>query len=353
MVERREKIAVILLNLGGPDSLKAVKPFLTNLFSDRAIINVPLPIRWLLARFIAWRRTPAAKRIYDQIGGASPLLKHTEAQGQALAEALTDLGEVRCFISMRYWHPMSDATVEEVKRFAPERVVLLPLYPQFSRTTTGSSFDDWQDAAIRAGLNVPTAAICCYPTIPDYVAALGRGVRAAMNKPVAGKPLRILFSAHGLPKNIVESGDPYQWQIEQTAAAVVKKIDIPNLDWVVCYQSRVGPLEWLGPYTEDELRRAARDGVGVVVVPIAFVSEHSETLVELDIDYRQRAEYLGVPHYRRVPALGIEGGFISALACLVRQAVKREAVVSSGVCLRICPKSMRCPLVTFSGGADG
>lgn len=353
MVEERTRIAVILLNLGGPDSLKAVKPFLTNLFSDPAIINIPWPMRWLLARFIAWRRTPIAMKIYEQIGGASPLLENTEAQRGKLEQELADLGEVRCFISMRYWHPLSNVTVEEVREFMPERVILLPLYPQFSRTTTGSSFDDWQHAALRAGLNVPTSAVCCFAKSSEYVAALAGSVRSALYGPKPKGPLRILFSAHGLPKKIVASGDPYQWQIEQTAAAVVEEIGVSSLDWVVCYQSRVGPLEWLSPYTEDELDRAARDNVGVVMVPIAFVSEHSETLVELDIDYRARAERLGISDYRRVPALGVDEGFIVALANLVRQAVGRQADVSNSSCQRICPKFMRCPFTTDLGGLRG
>ena len=352
MAEQPQRIAVILFNLGGPDSLEAVKPFLFNLFSDPAIIQAPSLIRWALARYIAWRRAPVARRMYEQIGGSSPLLANTDDQARALEAALADVGEVRCFISMRYWHPQSKATAAEVKRFAPERLVLLPLYPQFSRTTSGSSFDDWHAAAGHVGLDVSTTTICCYPTNPDYVAALAQSLRTALSDRSSHSGVRILFSAHGLPKKIVADGDPYQWQIEQTAAAVVQELGISDLDWVVCYQSRVGQLEWLGPYTEHELERAARDEVGVVIVPIAFVSEHSETLVELDIDYRQRAERLGVPSYRRVPALGTDAGFVAALAAMVRLAVGREASAASGVERRLCPQSMQCMLYVSAGDAD-
>ncbi len=353
MAEQQQKTAVVLFNLGGPDSLEAIKPFLINLFSDPAIIDVPSFISWALARYIAWRRAPLARRMYEQIGGASPLLAHTEAQARALEAALVDLGEVRCFITMRYWHPRSDATAAEVKRFAPDRVVLLPLYPQFSRTTSGSSLKDWHTAAAQAGLDVSTSTICCYPTHPDYVAALAQSLRASLSEPRSASRVRILFSAHGLPKKVVAAGDPYQWQIEQTAAAVVSALGVPDLDWLICYQSRVGWLEWLGPYTEHELERAARDQVGVVIVPIAFVSEHSETLVELDIDYRERAERLGVPYYRRVPTLGTNAAFVTALAAMVRQAVERGSGPISGGGGRICPEPMRCLLSVSAGDADG
>ena len=351
MAEQQQKLAVILFNLGGPDSLDAVKPFLTHLFEDPAIIAAPFIIRWLLARYIAFRRAPIARRMYEIIGGASPLLANTEDQARALEVSLADLGEVRCFIAMRYWHPLSDATVDSVKRFAPDRLVLLPLYPQFSRTTSGSSLADWRAAAAKGGLDISSNTICCYPTNPDYVAALAQGLRTTLSELSSHANLRVLFSAHGLPKKFVAAGDPYQWQIEQTAAAVVTELAASGLDWTVCYQSRVGRLEWLGPYTEHELERAADDNVGVVVVPIAFVSEHSETLVELDVDYRQCAERLGVPFYRRVPTLGTETGFVAALAAMVRQAAEQKPGVVSGVGQRICPAPMHCLLSASTGGA--
>ncbi len=349
MAEGSTKVAVILFNLGGPDSLAAVKPFLINLFSDAAIINAPAPVRWVLARFIAWRRAQAARDIYAQIGGASPLLANTKAQAKLLASTLADLGDVACFISMRYWHPMSEATAIAVKRFAPDRIVLLPLYPQFSQATSGSSINDWYAAAAKVELDIPTSTICCYPTNEDYVSALAQDLRDELSELPSTTRFRVLFSAHGLPKKNVAAGDPYQSQIEQTAAAVVEVLAVPDLDWVVCYQSRVGPLEWLSPYTEDELVRAASDDVAVVIVPIAFVSEHSETLVELDLDYRARAEQLGIRVYRRVQTLGINSRFIAGLAAMVRNAVAHDAGAASGVNRRVCPAGMQC----FLAGAKG
>jgi ferrochelatase len=335
------RLAVVLFNLGGPDRPEAVAPFLFNLFYDPAIIALPRPLRWLLAILLAARRAPKAAAIYGKLGGGSPLLSLTREQAGALEARLGPGAKV--FIAMRYWQPLSDAAAAEVKAFAPERIVLLPLYPQYSTTTTESSLKDWRRAAAAAGLGAPTVAVCCYPTEAGFVAAHARLIRAGLAQAApAGKP-RVLFSAHGLPKKVIARGDPYQWQVEQTAAAIVKALGVPGLDSVVCYQSRVGPLEWLGPSTEEEIARAGADRVPVVVVPVAFVSEHSETLVELDIDYRARAEALGVPAYVRVPALGVAPEFIDGLARLVQDAARAPA----GTCLafggRRCPRDFaRC-----------
>ena len=336
------RVAVVLFNLGGPDSLDAVEPFLCNLFRDPAIIRAPAPLRHLIARLIARRRGPKARDIYREIGGRSPLLPETEAQAAALAQALGDLGAVSVTVAMRYWHPMSEAAARQVAAFRPERVVLLPLYPQFSTTTTGSSLAAWHKAAESAGIAVPTNAVCCYHRADGLIAA-----HAALIEPIlaaaaeAGEP-RVLFSAHGLPKSVVARGDPYQWQVEETARAIVARLDREGLDWKVCYQSKVGPMAWLGPSIADEIDRAGRDRVPVVVVPIAFVSEHSETLVELDITYRDHARAAGVPAYHRVPALGTQPAFIAALAHLVRAALERDAGLYSVEGGRLCPAAHRC-----------
>ncbi|MEO5373383.1 MAG: ferrochelatase [Alphaproteobacteria bacterium] len=312
------RLAVVLFNLGGPDRLEAVEPFLFNLFNDPAIIGAPGPVRWLLAKVLSRRRAPVAREIYGRMGGRSPLLDQTRAQGAALEMALG--GDTRVFIAMRYWHPLTEETVAEVAAWKPDQIVLLPLYPQFSRTTSGSSVRAWEKAAARARLVVPTSVVCCYPEATGWVGAMAGLVRKGLTEAGrAGSP-RVLFSAHGLPKRVIAAGDPYQKQVERTAAAVVGALGIPGLDWVVCYQSRVGPMEWIGPSTDDEIRRAGRDGVPVVVVPTAFVSEHSETLVELDIEYRHLAETAGVPAYIRVPTVGTDPLFIEALAELVHAA---------------------------------
>ncbi|MCC7016278.1 MAG: ferrochelatase [Rhodospirillales bacterium] len=322
------RLAVVLFNLGGPDGPDAVEPFLVNLFSDPAIISAPWPIRPLLARLIARRRAPVARAIYAELGGGSPLLALTRKQAAALEARLKADGEARAFVAMRYWHPTSDEVAREVKAYDPERIVLLPLYPQFSTTTTESSFKDWRRAAAAAGLERPTHAVCCYPAEEGFVAAEAELIRAALAETAKGGKPRVLFSAHGLPKRVVARGDPYPRHAEATAAAVAGKLGLAPGDWVVCYQSRVGPLEWIGPSTEDEIARAGADRVPVVVVPIAFVSEHSETLIELDIEYRRRAETADVPGYTRVPAVAEHALFVAGLAGLVRAALSRPP----GVC---------------------
>ncbi len=338
------KLAVVLFNLGGPDRLESVKPFLFNLFNDPSIIGAPRPIRWLLARWITARRAPVAREIYAKIGGKSPLLENTGEQAAALENLLGKRRDAKVFVAMRYWHPMSDEVAAAVRAFDPDEIVLLPLYPQFSTTTSGSSLDDWQQAAAAAGIEAPTVAVCCYPGQPGLIEAQAALVRAGIGEAApAGKP-RVLFSAHGLPKRIVARGDPYVWQVSWTAAAVVAAVDEPGLDWAVCYQSRVGPLAWIGPALDDELERAARDQVPVVVNPVAFVSEHSETLVELDIEYRAMADRLGVPAYVRVPAVGTVDAFVRGLAAVVEAARGRRNGLCSGTGGRLCPAAFgRCP----------
>jgi protoporphyrin/coproporphyrin ferrochelatase len=341
-----KRTAVVLFNLGGPDRPESVRPFLFNLFNDRAIIALPQPLRALVAWLIARRRAPVARAIYARIGGASPLLANTEAQAQALEAAL---GEgFRCFIAMRYWPPRADAAARAVKEWRPDEIVLLPLYPQASTTTTQSSIEDWRRAAAAAGLDAPTRAVCCYPEEAGFIAALADEIRAALAEWPADAPKRVLFSAHGLPQKIVASGDPYQWQVERTAAALVAALAIPGLDSTVCYQSRVGPLAWIGPATDAEIRRAGRDKVGLVVVPVAFVSEHSETLVELDIEYRHVADAAGVPRYRRVATVGAAAAFIAGLVRLVREA-RPGLCPASG--LRLCPQRFARCLCEAAGGS--
>ena len=305
------KTAIVLFNLGGPDNSAAVEPFLFNLFFDPAIIALPLPLRWLIAKIISGRRAPVARAIYDRIGGKSPLLEQTQAQAQALAAGLGP--DHRVVIAMRYWHPLTEQAVTEIKEWGADRIVLLPLYPQFSTTTTGSSVALWTKAARKAGLTAATVKVCCYPRLPGLITAIANGVRRGLGQAgTHGKP-RVLFSAHGLPQKIVDRGDPYPVHIRQTAVAVAEKIGLEDGDWAVCYQSRVGPMKWLAPSLDDELERAAADGVAVVICPIAFVSEHSETLVELDMEYRERADRMGVPGYIRVPTVGTDPAFISGL----------------------------------------
>ena len=336
------KLAVVLFNLGGPDSPEAVLPFLLNLFSDPAIITLPWIIRKPLAKFIATRRAPVARKLYEHLGGKSPILPETEAQARALEMVLRHQGyEVKCFIAMRCWNPFTRETVKAVKDFAPDRIVLLPLYPQYSTTTTQSSLGEWSKEATRQQLTIPQHKICCYPFEQGFVAALADLVAAALARINPSFSYRVLFSAHGLPKRIVDKGDPYQWQVEQTVGAVVAKLNHDRLDWRICYQSRVGRLEWIAPATDDEVRRAGMEGRGLIVVPVAFVSEHSETLVELDIEYRKVAMESGVPDYIRVPAVRTHQAFIGGLASLVMTALGAKTPVTCAV-ERICPRDCTC-----------
>ncbi|MCE2509530.1 MAG: ferrochelatase [Alphaproteobacteria bacterium] len=339
------KTAIVLFNLGGPDRPEAVQPFLFNLFNDRAILRLPQPMRYVLARLISSRRAPVAREIYAHLGGGSPILPFTQDQALALEAALASRGEdheYRAFIAMRYWHPMSLETAAAVKAFAPDEVVLLPLYPQFSTTTSASSLAAWQKAAATVGLEVPAYAVCCYPLASGFCRAVA-GLLGKTLDEQGGKP-RVLFSAHGLPKKIVAAGDPYAWQVNETAKRVVAILDRPELDWTVCYQSKVGPLEWTGPSLDDEIKRAAKDRVAVVVVPIAFVSEHSETLVELDIQYREMAAGEGVPGYARVATVGSAPEFVQALAELATRARQRGLALGSADGARFCPESfLGCP----------
>ena len=342
------RIAVVLFNLGGPDRLAAVRPFLFNLFRDKAIIDLPALARYPLAALISSARAKSAQANYALMGGASPLLPETTKQAAALeAELRRDhpTDEIKVFIAMRYWSPLAKQTAKAVTTFAPEELVLLPLYPQFSTTTTGSSLKDWKATYRGPGRS---RDVCCYPTAEGVVAAHGRAIRKVWTQ--AGKPknVRLLFSAHGLPEKVIAAGDPYQAQVLATAAAVAGQL--PQLaDWSVCYQSRVGPMKWLGPSTEAEVRRAGAEGKGVLICPIAFVSEHIETLVELDQEYAEIAKHVGCAPYLRAPALGPDSGFISGLAEAVSRALTRptgSAPDGNWTCPRTHGQCIRSPACT-------
>ena len=346
-----KKIAIVTFNLGGPDRPESVQPFLFNLFNDPAIISLPNPFRWFLARLISKRRAPVAREIYSNLGGGSPLLPLTEEQCRALEQALGDNGgdtEYKAFIAMRYWHPMSIEAAERVRDYAPDEIILLPLYPQFSTTTTGSSLGEWHRAAKIVGLEARTRAVCCYPENDGWIAAQADLVGRALKDWSGDKAPRVLFSAHGLPKKVIAGGDPYQWQVEQTTRAVLDRLATDghsDIEGVVCYQSKVGPLEWIGPSTEDEIARAGADNRGLIIVPIAFVSEHSETLVELDIEYRELADEKGVPAYVRVPAVADHPAFVRGIADAVNRALGLNEAINCDTGSRICPHDhKRCPL---------
>lgn len=340
----QQKLAVVIFNLGGPDSPEAIQPFLFNLFNDPAILRLPNPMRWILAKLISWRRAPTSREIYEQVGGKSTLLPATEEQAKALKAEIKDMAEdVEVFVFMRYWHPMVEETVAKIKAYDPDRILMLPLYPQFSTTTTGTSLEAFQKEAERQGLTAPRDTLCCYPLHHGFLDATVDHIGKALDEASAHGTPRLLLSAHGLPERTIKAGDPYQWQVEQTSMAIVEALGRPGLDWVTCYQSRVGPVKWISPYTEDEVARAGADGVPVVIAPVAFVSEHVETLVELDIEFREMAEKSGVPFFARTPAVAADCKFIRGLGDLVRGAITADDVVSD-IGSRRCPmKFGTCP----------
>ncbi len=318
------KKAVVLFNLGGPDKLESVQPFLFNLFYDPAILNLPKFLRYPLAKLISNRRAPTAKKIYEELGGSSPILKLTNDQANALEKKLNDnnnKNKYKCFVVMRCWHPRADKVINDVKNFGPEEVILLPLYPQFSAATSGSSIKEWQDVCKKNDFKTKTSIICCYPTNELFIKSHEEEI---IKKIKNLKNFKLIFSAHGLPEANIKKGDPYQWQVEQSVKNIVDNLGIKNLDWILSYQSRVGPLKWIGPSTEDIIVENSKIGKKIVLVPIAFVSEHSETLVELDIEYKELAEKNGCVEYIRVPALGTNSDFINSLSSLVTNMDKNK-----------------------------
>lgn len=322
------RVGVLLLNLGGPDKLEDVGPFLYNLFSDPEIIR--LPFRWMqkpLAWFIATRRTNTSQENYKQIGGGSPLRRITEEQGQAIQEKLRDLGQdAKIYVGMRYWHPYTEEAIAQLTQDDIDKLVILPLYPQFSISTSGSSFR-LLEQLWKQNPKLQSLAYTVIPSWykqPGYLQAMATLIADELSKFPDPDNVHIFFSAHGVPKSYVEeAGDPYQQEIEECTKLIMQTLNRPN-EYTLAYQSRVGPVEWLQPYTEDALEELGTKGVkDLAVVPISFVSEHIETLQEIDIEYREIAEEAGIHNFRRVPAPNTHPIFIQALADLVVDALKQ------------------------------
>ncbi|BAU04663.1 ferrochelatase [Fischerella sp. NIES-3754] len=330
------RVGVLLLNLGGPEKLEDVGPFLFNLFSDPEIIRLPFP--WLqkpLAWFIASRRTKKSQENYRKIGGGSPLRRITEAQADALKGQLQALGQdAKIYIGMRYWHPYTEEAIARIIQDGIEKLVILPLYPQFSISTSGSSFrlleKLWQeDSRLQ---QIEYTVIPSWYKQPGYLQAMAELIAQEIDQLPNPHEAHVFFSAHGVPKSYVEeAGDPYQQEIEECTYLIMRTLDRPNAH-TLAYQSRVGPVEWLQPYTEDAIPELATKGIkDLVVVPISFVSEHIETLEEIDLEYRELAEEAGIHNFRRVPALNTHPVFIKALADLVIDALKTPSVKLSQV----------------------
>jgi len=337
------KKAVILFNLGGPDKLENVEPFLFKLFKDPAIISIPSIFRYPLAKLISKRRISIAKNIYRKIGNKSPILELTQDQAKSLENNLSKKGNYKCFVVMRCWHPRASDVFKIVREYNPEEIILLPLYPQFSASTSGSSINEWNDLCKKENYQIKTKTICCYPTENNFIESHAILIKKTL-KTLENKNFKLLFSAHGLPENKIKKGDPYQWQVEQTVQGIMSKFINENLDHIICYQSRVGPLKWIGPSTDEIIIKYSREKKGIVIVPVAFVSEHSETLVELDIKHKKLAEKNGCSFYKRVPALGVEENFIKGLAELVLQKETKGNFVSSVMCPN---KYAKCPCLVI------
>jgi ferrochelatase len=337
------KIAVVLCNLGGPDAPEAVRPFLFNLFNDKAIIGAPGPIRFLIASLISTTRAKSAGANYGLMGGRSPIMPETQAQADKLQIQLDQAAPAgiafKVFIAMRYWRPFAKDAAAAAQSWGADEAIVLPLYPQFSTTTTASSHEAWQKVWSK-----PSRTICCYPVADGLIAAHAERIMTAWRDGGAPAQPRVLFSAHGLPQQVIDRGDSYQWQVERTVAAVRDRL--PG-DWehAICYQSRVGPLKWIGPPLEQELARAGADQRGVIVSPIAFVSEHIETLVELDIEYAEKAHEMALPYYLRAKAVGTSDPFIASLTAATLRALNDEQKIASDTGMRVCPGNYgKCPM---------
>jgi ferrochelatase len=311
------RYAVILLNLGCPDYLIFIKKFLFNLFSDRAIIDLPQPLRFFLAKLISITRVKKATKIYKSIGGKSPLLYITKAQAETLEKELSFFGNFKVFVAMRYYYPRLKDIRNEI--LAYDKIILLPLYPQFSSATTGSSFAEFDEIFP----NKKAVKIYDYCDDDLFCFAHGRMIKNTIENYENKKNIRLLFSAHGLPQKLVDQGDKYVSQIEKTTKKTIEILSksLGKIDFTICYQSKVGPLKWTSPSTTEEIFRCFVDNKIPVLVPISFVSEHSETLFELDIEYRQYAKSLGIADYLRVPALNCDGYFIKSLVEIIKKAL--------------------------------
>ncbi|HEY9694938.1 MAG TPA: ferrochelatase [Oculatellaceae cyanobacterium] len=325
------RVGVLLLNLGGPDELDDVRHFLFNLFSDPEIIRIPVPaFQKPLAWLISTLREKKSKANYQVIGGGSPLRRITEAQAQALKDKLQEKGQdAQMYIGMRYWHPYTEEAIASIKRDRITNLVILPLYPQFSISTSGSSFrlleKLWQeDPALQ---QIEYTVIPSWYQQREYLQAMAQMTAKELDQFSNPDEVQIFFSAHGVPVSYVEeAGDPYQKEIEECTELIIKNLNRPN-PYTLAYQSRVGPVEWLKPYTEDAIPELGAKGVkDLLVVPISFVSEHIETLQEIDVEYRELAEESGIHNFHRVPALDTNPLFIEGLANLVVDALDAPSV---------------------------
>ncbi|NJK41107.1 MAG: ferrochelatase [Acaryochloridaceae cyanobacterium SU_2_1] len=322
------RVGVLLLNLGGPEQLRDVRPFLYNLFADPEILR--LPFSWLqkpFAGFISILRARTSRENYRQIGGGSPLRRITEAQADALQDNLQSKGfDAQVYIGMRYWHPFTEEAIARIKQDGIDQLVILPLYPQFSISTSGSSFRLLERiwAADPDLHRIKYTIIASWCNRPGYITVMADFLRRELEQFEQPDQATIFFSAHGVPLSYVtESGDPYQQEIETSTQLIMEALQRPN-PHILAYQSRVGPMEWLRPYTTHVIAHLGQQGVkDLVVVPISFISEHIETLQEIDMEYRHLALESGITHFRRMPAVNTDPDFIDTLGEMVIESLEQ------------------------------
>lgn len=311
------KTVVLLCSMGGPENLDAVEPFLFNLFNDPSILRLPWFIRRPLARWIARKRAPAAKEIYARMGGKSPLLDNTRDQAKALENELSLYGDYRCVVAMSYAPPLIDQAMADIVAMRPDMLVVLPMYPQYSTATTASVFREIKRFLKINKIKTPVHWIRSFEMMDGFIEAMSDLTAAACVRAKGKGALRILLSAHGLPMSYVKRGDPYPFLCHQTATAILEALSLRWSDWELCYQSRVGPMRWLTPSTEDEVRKAAKENKAIIIIPISFVCEHAETCVELKEEYEALAKDNGCPHYEVVSTVSTHPAFIKGLVKII------------------------------------
>jgi ferrochelatase len=348
---KNKKIAVIIYNLGGPNSLSEVKEYLFNLFYD--VITLPNPFRWILSKFISILREKKAKGIYNNIGGKSPLLEETIMQANSLQNLLDKSGniEYKVYVAMQCWKPRFEDIYKDVEFFAPDKIITIPLYPQFSSVTTGKSIEKLEK--VFSTYKQKIKHICCYfddeKFINSHIELIKKTLKENFSK---DDNYRILFSAHGLPQILVDKGDSYQFQIETMVKLLVDKIDIKDLDWKITYQSRVGRIKWLEPDTENEIKVAGEEKKDIFIVPISFVSEHVETLVELDIEYKELAHSYEIK-FARVPTLRNNRIYIESLGDIIeKNSQENNCGISSQDNLRKCPRKFKLCLCSMDSDSS-
>ena len=319
-------IGIVLFQLGGPDTPEAIEPFLYNLFSDPDIIDFPLAkvARPVLAKLISKGRARKVTRHYAQIGGASPIRKLTAQQASALEDELRKTIDARVFVAMRYWRPFTSEAIERIRQAGCDELILLPLYPQYSSTTTGSSFNEWEKRCRERNFRLPSRRIRQFFAFEPYLDSLAERINETMRGFDPGEQPHLVFSAHSVPTSVIEAGDPYKRQIEATVRLVVERAGWTN-PLTVCFQSKVGNQKWLRPSLRETISDLGGKNVkNMLVVPIAFVSDHVETLAEIDIEAREEAAERGIRHFEMMPGLNDSPAFIQALASLVLLAVREK-----------------------------